>query len=213
MKYVLLVEGRTESKAVAPFLKRWLDRRLKTPVGIKIAKAAGWAKMKKDAPDRAANYLSQNDVIAVVGLLDLYGPDYPPGKTAIADRYEWLKSEIERTVHRRVAGDRFAQFLAVHEFEAWLLADPPTLPEAIRCRLPRHESPERINFDKPPKKLLRELYRSCLNREYREIGDGAQLFGKLDVETAYRKCPYLRQLLDWMLTAAQRAGIEIVPTT
>ncbi len=45
MKFILLVEGKTERDAAAAFFKRWLDPQLRQPVGIRTvpfdAKAAG----------------------------------------------------------------------------------------------------------------------------------------------------------------------------
>jgi len=35
MKFILFVEGRTEDKALPAFLKKWLDPRLESPVGIR----------------------------------------------------------------------------------------------------------------------------------------------------------------------------------
>ncbi len=41
MKFVLFVEGHTEKAAVGPFLKRWLDPQLSSPVGIKTVRFEG----------------------------------------------------------------------------------------------------------------------------------------------------------------------------
>ncbi len=42
MKFVLLVEGQTEKDSAAAFIKRWLDPRLKQPVGIQVASFNGY---------------------------------------------------------------------------------------------------------------------------------------------------------------------------
>lgn len=45
MKFVLFVEGHTEQKAVPSFLKRWLDPRLRQPVGIRTVRFDGWGEL------------------------------------------------------------------------------------------------------------------------------------------------------------------------
>lgn len=73
------------------------------------------------------------DIIAAIGLLDLYGPTfYPPGVLSADDRVAWAR----KTLESRVANPRFRQHFAVHELEAWLLADPMVLPREVRTGLP-----------------------------------------------------------------------------
>ena len=76
MKFVLFVEGHTEKKALASFLKRWLDPQLDRRVGIQVVRFEGWPELVKDSPDKARMHLRKSDVIAVIALLDLYGPTY-----------------------------------------------------------------------------------------------------------------------------------------
>jgi hypothetical protein len=47
---------------------------------------------------------------------------------------------------------------------------------------------------------------------YKEITHGAELFGELDPNVAYGKCPCLRIMLDDMITLAEKAGLERVVT-
>ncbi len=75
MRFILLVEGYTERKAVPAFLKQWLDPQLRQPVGIKPVRFEGWAELVDDVAKKAHSYLddpSQDDVVAVISLLDLY---------------------------------------------------------------------------------------------------------------------------------------------
>ena len=74
MKFVLLVEGYTEQKAIPAFLKRWLDVRLNQRVGVQIVRFDGWPELISDLPDRAQMYLESPkaaEIIAVIALLDL----------------------------------------------------------------------------------------------------------------------------------------------
>ncbi|TAN49903.1 MAG: DUF4276 family protein [Methylococcaceae bacterium] len=209
MKFVLFVEGHTE-KALPPFLKKWLDPRLAEksvdPVGINTVRFEGWREFVKNASQKASMHLnrSANDVIAVIALLDLYGPTfYPDELTEYEARYEWARKHMEDKVN----DPRFFQFFAVHEVEAWLLSDPNIFPREVRVAFPaKIHWPETVNFDEPPAKLLERLYPLHVRRPYKKVVNGRELFGKLDPNIAYAKCPRLKELLDKMLTLAQGAA-------
>src|SRR5436190_10096806 len=128
MKFILFVEGYTEDKALPAFLKRWLDNRLPRRVGIKPVRFEGWAELRREVKRRTHLYFSSReaeDIIAVVALLDLYGPTfYPPHLTTASEKYNWAKEEIEKEVDH----PKFRQFFAIHETEAWLLSQPELFP-------------------------------------------------------------------------------------
>lgn len=204
MKFVLFVEGYTEDKALPQFLKRWLDAQLPQAVGIKTVRFEGWSELIKDAPQKAKMHLhgpKSDDIIAVISLLDLYGPTfYPKHLSTPAEKYAWAKQDIEQ----KVGQQRFFQFFAVHEVEAWLLSDPKLFPVGIQQAFPaKIKSPEAINFDEPPAKLLERLYPLHTRRKYKKVTHGKELFGKLDPNIAYDKCPKLKALLDKMLELAK----------
>ncbi len=206
MRFVLFVEGKTERKALPAFLKRWLDLRLSRRVGIKTVKFEGWPEYYADIRKKVALNLSGRvgaDVIGCIGLLDLYGPDfYPGGVDNAGDRYRWATKHIEVMVDE----PRFSQHFAVHETEAWLLADETILPPNVASALPgRCARPEEVDFDDPPAKLLKRLYREKLRRGYKKVIDGSALFRKLDPDRARGCCPYLAKLLDNMLATARKA--------
>lgn len=207
MKIVLFVEGDTEYAVIPDFLKRWLDTRLKEEnkmlVGVQAVRFDGWAEMEAECAARAKRYLNapKEDVIAVLGLLDLYGPTfYPSDRDTASKRYDWAKAYIEK----KVGAKKFSQHFAVHEIEAWLLSDPAIFPPEIKKALTnKYPHPEQVNSTEPPAKLLNELYQKHLKRPYRKTVDGRSLFAKLNPATAYSKCPKLKMLLDEMLTRAQ----------
>ena len=119
MRFVLFVEGYTENKALPQFLKKWLDPQLPNPVGIRTVRFEGWPELVKDAPKKAKMHLTgpnNNEIVAVISLLDLYGPTfYPDFLKESKKRYDWAKKEIEHKVNQ----PKFFQFFAVHEVEAW----------------------------------------------------------------------------------------------
>ncbi|NLA90219.1 MAG: DUF4276 family protein [Synergistaceae bacterium] len=203
MKFILFVEGHTEGKALPAFLKRWLDPRLESPVGIQTVRFDGWPELFRDAEQKAKMYLngpSKDKIIAVISLLDLYGPSFYPADLTERDRrYLWSKQMIEDKVKEK----NFFQFFAVHEVEAWLLSQPEIFPSNIRNAFPgKIVQPETVNFDEPPAKLLDRLYRQYTKRTYKKVVNGKELFDKLDPAVAYEKCRRLRELLDKMLDLA-----------
>ena len=127
MKFIFFVEGHTEKKALPSFLKRWLDDRVQPPVGIQPVRFDGCADYARDVRKKAHLYLNSpqsDDIIGVIGLIDLYGPTFYPDHTVNAhDRYEWAKSRFEKEVNH----PKFRQLFAVHETEAWLLSQPELL--------------------------------------------------------------------------------------
>lgn len=204
MKFVLFVEGYTEDKALPKFLKRWLDPRLDKSVGIKTVRFEGWQELVKDTPQKALmhhNGPDRDDIIAVIALLDLYGPTFYPKKLKTADeRCDWAKVELEKKVNH----PKFQQFFAVHETEAWLLSNPDLFPIEVKKALPaKAANPETVNFDEPPAKLLERLYSLKTGRRYKKVTNGRELFGRLDPNVAYGKCPRLKELLDKMLVLAE----------
>jgi len=206
MKFKLFVEGYTEQKAIPAFLKRWLDARLEKRVGIQAIRFEGWQELVKDSPTKAWMYLDGSDkkeIIGVIALLDLYGPTiYPEDKTTALDRYQWAKNYLENQVRH----PKFRQFFAIHEVEAWLLSDPNLFTRGIRQALPT-KSPEEINFNEPPAKLLERLYKQHTKRSYKKVTYGRELFSRLDPNMAYSKCPRLKAMLDEMLQMAKQAGL------
>ena len=204
MEFILFVEGYTEKRAIASFLKRWLDPRVSQNIGIQVVRFDGWPEMVRDMPKKAKMYLdgpNRDEVVSVLALMDLCGPTFYPGHLLTSqERLDWATQEMEK----RVGTSRFRMFFAVHEFEAWLLSQPEIFPrpiaEAIR-KIPR--APEDINFDTPPSKCLSEFYQQGIHRRYKKTIHGVQLFAELDPNIACQKCPQLRRMLETMLKMVQ----------
>ncbi len=208
MKFVLLVEGETEKQAAAAFLKRWLEPQLTQRVGMQVVHFAGWAEMARKLVAKAQKFLDgpdQTEIIAVIGLLDLYGPGfYPTHVGSPQDRYAWGVQHFQQSVAR----PKFRMFFAVHEFEAWLLSQPEIFALEVRNAFPgRIAQPEQVNFVEPPAKLLDAIYKRRLKQNYKKVTDGKDLFARLDPAVAVSKCPYLKAMLEEMLTLAKAAGL------
>ena len=203
MKFVLIVEGSTE-KELPSFLKRWLDPKLPRPVGIQTVQLKGNANYLNNVANRSHFYLSSDDVIAVFGLLDLYGlkldyPQYAELNEKIKLARKHVASKIDATLR-----SRFHQHFAVHELEAWFLSDP-NLFSAITLP-PKCARPEDVNFDEHPAKLLDRLFSQSRNgRGYDKIIRAKNLLPKLDPQIVYQKCPNFKLMMDEMLDMARQS--------
>ena len=204
MKFVLFCEGATEKGALPEFLRRWLNSQLSVKVGIQPVGFNGWAEMVKDSPKKAQLHLSKSDVIAVVALLDLYGPtlNYPTDCKTASEKVEWARVNLQS----KVDDVRFRQHFAVHDVEAWILSQPDVLPLAVQKKLPgKTEKPETVNFDEPPAYLLKRLYEETTKGSYKKVTYGVDLFRKLDPQVVREKCPYFRKLADDLVDLAKNA--------
>ena len=207
MKFVLLVEGATERAAAAEILKRWLDPRLNTPVRIQVVAFRGHGEFARKLKTKARMHLdgpNSSEIIAVVGLLDLYGPSFfPPTLRTVEEKQSWGINHFQQMVGH----DRFRMYFAVHEFEAWLLCEPAIFPREVRAEVQRLSAqPEQVNFNDPPARRLGSIYFRCMKRKYKKTTNGNQLFSGLDAEVAVSKCPYLRAMLEEMLELARQKG-------
>ncbi len=220
MKFILFLEGETEEKGVQDFLNRWLKQYFTVGVGVQPDTFSGWPDLHDSAPKKAARYLTgarSLDVIAVVSLLDLYGPTfYPPDKSSVAERYAWGREYMEERVrqHFRRQGlpdslaQKYRHFFAVHETEAWFLAQPDLFPAEIRLVLEKlPKAPEAVNFTTSPAKLLEQQYIQKLKRRYSKTTNAKNFFPQLDAETVAHRCPYLLAMLHDLRNIALNAGV------
>ncbi len=212
MKFILLVEGQTEKRVLPDFLSRWLNPQLGKSVKIQTIPFKGWPEFEKSFARKALDHLNSpqaQDIIAVIGLLDLYlGENQQASWNAnVRDTKEKVKrgqAHFQSLAEKEgVPQDRFHMFFAVHELEAWLLSQPDLLPQEVAKAL-SGRAPEEINNDEPPAKLLTRLYREKCKRSYKKTTDGSNLFDKLDPDQARKKCPHLKEMLDTLLELAQR---------
>ena len=205
MKFVIFVEGDTEKDVLPHLLKRCLEPELKKNIGIQPVNFHGWANLWREAPKKAEFYLqgagASTDIIAVISILDLYGPDiYPPHVIGAKEQDAWAKAKLEKEVGHK----RFRHYFAVHELEAWLFSQPHSFPkEAIKDVEALSAKPEEVNFNAPPKRRLDGIYEHRLKRGYQPRVDGAKLFRTLVPTEARSKCPCFSAMIDELITLAK----------
>ncbi|MDW7739932.1 MAG: DUF4276 family protein [Bacillota bacterium] len=206
MYFIIFVEGSTEDKILPDFLTKWLNTKLPEKVSVRTVNFKGYANLYKDVAQKAIMHLNSpqsDEIIAIIGLLDLHGPNfYPEELHTVDEKYLWAKQHLEE----QVGSPRFRQHFAVHELEAWLLSDSSLFPVEISLALDEASAnPEKVNFNRPPSKLLHDLYLGNLNRTYKKVTEGNKLFTSLDPEKVREKCPYFKVFTDDLLELALRS--------
>lgn len=204
MKFILFCEGYTERSALPQFLNHYLNSQgLSQKVGVQPVRFNGWAEMVKDSRTKAHLHLRNPDVVAVIALLDLYGPTiYPANCIGAMQRVAWAKQHLETAVGH----PKFRQHFAVHDVEAWILSQPDILPVAVKKKLPgKVAQPETINFNEPPAYLLDRLYSETMKRGYKKVTYGDQLFRELNPTLVAQRCPSFRAMTEDMLALAKAA--------
>ena len=205
MKFVVFVEGHTEQSALPAFLHRAVNARLSTRVGVDIVRFKGWGNYEKQVSEAVRRQLTRptgKKLIAVIGLIDFYGPRFLPSREGVAERAAIGKAHIESLVN----DDNFRHHFAVHETEAWLLADPAIHDRRVRASLSRYAThPEAVNDENPPSRVLEAIYRQHLKQRYQKRLHGGRLFQALDPDKVYACCPHFSRLIDDMIVLAEAA--------
>jgi hypothetical protein len=204
VRVVVYCEGDTEELILKPLLAPYRERLAGCGYGldVHIFNGAPELKRKIGAATRAA---LQHGVERVFGLIDLYGaPIVWPRNVLQSDdplaaRCEYAREQMRSWVPSDIR-DRFHPHLAVHELEAWLLADSQALSDEMGRKVGPWPRPEEVDFDKPPAALLNELFHTRPNKKrYDKKVDGRMLFGKVNVDTVYQMCPNFRAFVDDLL--------------
>lgn len=223
MKFALLVEGKTEDLGVASFLSGWLNQYFQpgSQVGIRTIGHRGWARLVLELPEKVRQILtdprSRDETIAVLSLLDLYGPDFWPAEVhSVEDKCRWGTGHMISLVRNHfdacglpaALAEKYRHYFAVHETEAWLIAQPGLFPRPVATALQRHEPPEKVNFNNPPAELLEGLYIRHDLGAYKKATVARKLFRDIDPNEAARKCPYLEAMLADMRGMALAAGAQ-----
>jgi hypothetical protein len=88
--------------------------------------------------------------------------------------------------------------------EAWILAEGDALSQRLKDpRIGPDPHAEKRNFQKPPKKVVNELFWRNRKTRYEEITDGRPLFSKMKFQPVYDTCPYFRKFYDDLKAAAR----------
>lgn len=185
-------EGEAEEKALGPLLRRELEALRDCRWRIETRCVPGKERLLKQIAKRVRLAVETDGVDAVFALVDFH-PDTRP--------LEELKAEMGRHVDKDHRG-RFHPHVAVHDLEAWILADHGPLQRRLHTALKGWDSPESVDMLKPPKRHINELFLSHIRHAYKETIDAPKLLGQADTNLIARKCPHFKAFRDDLLSVA-----------
>jgi hypothetical protein len=207
MRFVFIVEGKTEMVSLQQFFERFLLGRGISGIRVDFRNRKTASAVFREAPQFACDLIGapdSADIVAVYSLMDLFNAGIFPRKGMnVEERCDWATSDM----HARYSDPRYRHFFAVFETEAWLLSDPDCFTDAMRNDLKSLKArPETVNDISGPADRIGDSYLKRHNRKYIKPEQGRTFFQKLDPEKAYQSCPTLRLLLDDMLYRCEHGG-------
>ncbi len=206
-RIVVLCEGDTEELAVRHFVARQLQVEGLASVALHRVNLRG---RLQDIGIKTRLFLEEQQVAAVFTLIDLYGMDRVQHRSTDAldvkiERVrKWLRAQVDRNPL-----PRFFPHLAVHETEAWILAEGSALARRLNDPGIRPDPDAELkDFQKPPCDRINELFLSRKHGDrYQKIRDGRPLFATMQFEPVYRSCGYFRRFYDDLKTVAARGAL------
>ena len=218
MKVWIFVEGKSDVQALSALLNGWKQNLSAKGWGIQLIPLESKSKYFRKIGSRATEKLANDARDLVVGLPDLY----PNGNYANTDymhnnlqelqgvQTHLVKQHVQQMGRRTDIDSHMARFYASalkHDLEMLLLAATSQLQS--RLNMSNRPSgwrrpPENQNQNKPPKKIVEELFRRHIGRPYREIVDSHAILSKADLrevvfdEHGTVQCPVFRAMIDWI---------------
>lgn len=210
MKVWIFVEGHSDEKALSALWNDWKQRLRENGWGIELIPLENKSKYFRKIGARATEKLANDACDLVVGLPDLY-----PNRDYANTEYKHDNLKELRAVQRhlvkqnlrkkfRQTDSYMARFYASalkHDLEVLLLAATSQLQSRLKMsNRPSgwRQPPEEQNQDRPPKKVVEELFRRRLKRSYRENADSAAILRDADLRQVAEQCPTFRAVIDWI---------------
>ena len=212
MKVWVYVEGKSEEKGLSALWTKWKQELRENRCGIQIISLDNKSRYFRKIGARAAEKLTNNTQDVVVGL-----PDYYPNSNYANTEFKHRNSEELRDVQTRIVKQnlekemsradvdnhitRFFGSALKHDLEVLLLAATSQLQSRLRMQNPPKGwrlPPEEQNQEKPPKKIVQELFRLNLKRSYRQITDCEAILRDADLGEVTEQCPTFRSMVEWI---------------
>ena len=213
MKVWVFVEGSSDVKALSALWSGWNQKLSEKGWGIKPIPLESKSKYFRKIGSRATEKLANDARDLVVGLPDLYpNRDYADTEYKHNNLQELqgvqtrlVKQHLQQQMGRRADVDsHIAHFYASalkHDLEVLLLAATSQLQSRLKMsNMPRswRQPPENQNQDRPPKRIVEELFRINLKRSYRENTDSDAILRKADLREVAEQCPTFCAMIDWI---------------
>lgn len=218
MKVWFLVEGRSDSAALTALWSDWKKNLEEHGWGLRFVTLENKSKYLRKVGVRTTEKLQNDSKDLVVGLPDLY-PNMDFGNTvfrhnSLSDlqnlQIRLVRQEVKKRVRSKEVECCMSRFYASamkFDLEMLILAAHNHLQERLelsRLQKTWRVPPEEQNQNKPPKKIVQQLFMTKLNRSYREITDCQAILRNADIlEVLYDEndriqCPVFCAMLDWI---------------
>ena len=218
MKVWIFVEGSSDVKALSALLNGWKQNLSTKGWGIQVIPLDSKSKYFRKIGPRATEKLANDARDLVVGLPDLY-PNRDYADTEYKhDNLEQLrdlqtrlvKQSLQQEVRRGDVDSHIARFYPSalkHDLEVLLLAATSQLQSRLKMsNKPSgwRRPPEDQNQNKPPKRIVEELFQRELKRSYRENTDSHAILREVGLrevvfdEHGTVQCPAFRAMIDWI---------------
>lgn len=217
MKVWIFVEGDSDVKALSALLNGWKQNLSTKGWGIQVIPLDSKSKYFRKIGSRATEKLANDAQDLVVGLPDLYPNQSYANTDYRHNNLQELQGVQKRLVKRhlqrmgRHANSHMARFYPSalkHDLEVLLLAATNRL--QFRLNMSNRPSgwrrpPEDQNQNRPPKKIVEELFQRHLRRPYREVVDSHAILREVNDlrevvfdEHGIVQCPAFRAMIDWV---------------
>lgn len=144
--------------------------------------------------------------MAVTTLIDYYQlPSDAPGTSNMPAGPARAKvAHLEKRIDESMSDSRMRSYLALHEFESLLYADPgecgrylekPELTAAMSEAVASCGAPELVNDD-PATAPSKRIHAACAS--FRKTLDGPTLVQRIGLATVRDACPHFNQWLSWL---------------
>ena len=220
MKVWVYVEGKSDKEALSVLWKEWKQKLGSKSWQIQCIPLKGKSRFFRSVGPRAAARLLQDKDDLVVGLPDLY-PNREYANTEYGHKnLQELKVDVQRQLVKRslLQQDNLAEVSSLmsrfyasalkHDMEMLLLA---ALNHPLRSQRRKNDAsvswrfpPEEQNQNRPPKKLVEELFLTTRKRSYRAIADSFAILSETTLPNVLfdgrgnEQCPEFRSMLDWV---------------
>jgi hypothetical protein len=205
-KIIVYVEGPSDRLAMEELLASLLARLVNSGIAVEFIPTEQKRRLMVQVPTKAVNILLNDPHAEVVALPDLYPPNVGFPHRTIAELAAGLHADLARTLARKQVGDarlpqRFHVFCFKHDLEALVLAAEAAFAARLGVNtLSRVWSlpVENQNHDRPPKRIVEEVFRSH-NDRYVDTIDAPLILGATELSTLVAACsqsfaPFVRYL-------------------
>ena len=209
MKVWIFVEGRSDVQALSALWSDWQQRLKENGWGIQLIPLEGKSKYFRKIGPRATEKLEHDAHDLVVGLPDLYpNQDYANTqykhnnlKELRAVQTRLVKQQMGRRTDINSYMARFYASALKHDLEVLLLAATSQLQSRLKMSSKPsgwRQPPEDQNQNRPPKKIVEELFQRRLKRSYRENADSAAILRDADLRQVAQQCPTFSAMIAWI---------------